>query len=114
MPSLGQRPRGVWAMRARTLAAAVLIVSPIASAGACKAKASASECDDLLERYAQLVVTERYPDASAAQIKTFHDQEKREALGDDAFKNCSSEVSKAEFDCAMRAPSADTFEKCLE
>jgi hypothetical protein len=101
-------------MRARTLAAAALIASPVASAAGCKAKANASECDDLLERYAQLVVTERYPDASAAQIKTFHDQEKREALGDDAFKNCSSEVSQREFGCAMNAPTADAFEKCLE
>jgi hypothetical protein len=99
----------------RALATAILLLGlPAATATGCKAKASASECDQLLERYAQLVVTERYPDASAAQIKTFHDQEKREALGDDAFKNCSSEVSRTEFDCAMRAPSADTFEKCLE
>lgn len=80
----------------------------------CKAKATATECDQLLERYAQLVVTERYPDASAAQVRSFHDQEKREAMGDDAFKNCSSQVSQSEFDCAMKAPSADTFEKCLE
>jgi hypothetical protein len=96
------------------VATALLAALLAASGTGCKAKASASECDQLLERYAQLVVTERYPDASADQIKTFHDQEKREALGDDAFKNCSSEVSKVEFDCAMRAPSADTFEKCLE
>jgi len=30
-------------------------------------------------------------------------REKSEARGDDAFKNCSSEVSQAEFECAMRA-----------
>jgi hypothetical protein len=84
------------------------------AAPGCKAKASRTECDQLLERYAQLVVTERYPDASAAQVEAFHQQEKREALGDDNFKNCSSEVSKSEFDCAMKAPTADTFEKCLE
>ena len=109
MPSIG--PRGEQRGLRRAL---LLLWLPAAAATGCKAKATAGECDQLLERYAQLVVTERYPDASAAQIKTFHDQEKREALGDDAFKNCSSEVSKAEFDCAMRAPSADTFEKCLE
>jgi hypothetical protein len=109
VPSLA--PRAAW----RALATMILLGGLAAvSATGCKAKASARECDQLLERYAQLVVTERYPDASASQIKTFHDQEKREALGDDAFKNCSSEVSKTEFDCAMRASSADTFEKCLE
>lgn len=80
----------------------------------CKAKASATQCDQLLDRYAQLVVTERTADASAAQIRAERDREKSEARGDDAFKNCSSEVSQAEFECAMRAPTADALEKCLE
>ena len=80
----------------------------------CKAKASATQCDQLLDRYAQLVVTERTADASADQIKAERDREKSEARGDDAFKNCSSEVSQSEFDCAMRAANADALEKCLE
>lgn len=82
--------------------------------GACKAKASASQCDQLVDRYATLVVTEKFADASAAQIQTEQTREKSAARGDDAFKNCSSEVSQAEFECAMRAPNPDTFEKCLE
>jgi hypothetical protein len=61
-----------------------------------------------------LVVTAKLPDASAATIDAEREREKAEARGDDAFKNCSSQVSQAEFDCAMRAPNADAFEKCLE
>ena len=80
----------------------------------CKPKASATDCDQLLEQYAQLVVTERFADAGADQIKAEREREKSEARGDDAFKNCSSEVSHAEFECAMRASSADALEKCLE
>lgn len=112
MPSVAARAgrRSFAAALAMTwLAASVAVAST-----SCKAKATASDCDQLLERYAQLVVTERYPDASATQVQSFHEQEKREAMGDDAFKNCSSQVSRSEFDCAMKAPSADTFEKCLE
>jgi hypothetical protein len=93
-----------------TFVAAVAVVC----AAGCKPKASASECDQLLERYAQLVVTARFADAGAEQIKTEREREKSEARGDDAFKNCSSEVSHAEFECAMSAPSADALEKCLE
>ena len=80
----------------------------------CKAKASATQCDQLLDRFALLVVTERTADASADQIKAEREREKSEARGDDAFKNCSSEVSQAEFECAMKAPNADALEKCLE
>jgi hypothetical protein len=80
----------------------------------CTRKASPSQCDQLLDRYASLVVTEKFPDASAGQITAAQQDVKTEARGDDSFKNCSSQVSASEFDCAMRAPTPDAFEKCLE
>jgi hypothetical protein len=81
---------------------------------ACKPKASPTECDELLGRYARLVVTEKFPDASATQIQLEEEREKVEARGDDAFKNCSSEVSRTEYECAMHALTADALEKCVE
>jgi len=95
----------------------VLLAAFAALAGitaGCKAKANASQCDQLLDRYATLVVTEKMVDASPAQIHAEQQREKGEARADDTFKNCNSEVSQAEFECAMRAPTADAFEKCLE
>lgn len=80
----------------------------------CKPKVTSRECETLLARYARLVVTETYPDASADRVSVEEQRERREARGDDAFKNCSSEVSRAEFNCAMRAETADALEKCLE
>ncbi len=82
--------------------------------GGCKPKATAGECDELLDRYAQLVVTEQFPDASADQVKAERERERSEARADDAFKNCSSAVSRAELGCAMHASNANAFEKCLE
>jgi hypothetical protein len=90
------------------------VVSAMACAGACKPKASRAECDELLGRYATLIVVEKFPDASAAQIQAEEQREKVEARGDDAFKNCSSEVSHAELECAMHATTADALEKCVE
>jgi hypothetical protein len=92
------------------------LVSALACAvlPACKRKATATQCDQLLDRYATLVVQEKFPDAGPDRIKAEQDREKNEARSDDAFKNCSSEVSQAELDCAMRAATADAIEKCLE
>ena len=91
------------------------VVSLACACGAgCKPKASSAQCDELVERYAQLVVTERFPNASAEQIKSEQEREKSEARADDALKNCSSEVSLSELECAMRAATADALEKCLE
>ncbi len=90
-----------------------VILSALALVG-CRPKASATQCEQLLDRYAELVVTEKFPDASAAQIGAERQRERDEARGDDAFKNCSSEVSQTEFACAMRAPTTTVLEKCLE
>jgi len=85
-----------------------------AGLGGCRPKATPSECDALIDRYASLVVKETLPDAGPDRIKAEQEREKSEARGDDAFKNCSSEVSRVEFDCAMRAATSSAFEKCLE
>ena len=98
----------------RSVAIAVAAVLVAVAAGACKPKATPAQCDRLIERYAELVVREAHPDASAEIVKGAQEQVKVEARGDDAFKNCPSEVSRAEFDCAMAAPTADAVEKCLE
>jgi hypothetical protein len=86
----------------------------VVCAAGCRPRVSAGQCDKLLARYAQLIVIERFPDASAEQIRLEQNHEKDEARADDAFRNCSSEVSAAEFDCAMRARTAEAFQKCLE
>ncbi len=103
-------------VRQAVLAAVVLAATVLAAAAspACTRKASQAQCEQLIDRYASLVVTEKYPDASAAQIAAAQQDVKTEAHGDDSFKNCSSQVSASEFDCAMRATTPDALEKCLE
>jgi hypothetical protein len=97
-------------IRTALLAACVTV----AMLPACKPKITSAQCDTLVDRYAQLVVTEKLPDAGAETIKAEQERERGEARGDDSFKNCTSEVSRAEFDCAMHAATADAIEKCLE
>jgi hypothetical protein len=100
--------------RSRTLCGAALMAAACVSGMSCRPKASATQCETLLDRYAQLVVAEKFPDASPEQIASEGERERSEARAVDALKNCSSEVSPAEFECAMRALTADAFEKCLE
>ena len=101
--------------RRHTAISAFATAAVVALGGAaCRPKVSGAQCDELLDRYAAMVVGEKLPDASAAQVKLEQEREKNEARADDSFKNCSSQVSRAEFDCALRAPTADAFEKCLE
>lgn len=89
-------------------------VAGVLTVVACKPKASQAQCDELIERYADLVVREKAADASADQLKAARDRERNEARGDDVFKNCQSEVSQSEYSCAMKSPTAEQLVKCLE
>lgn len=80
----------------------------------CKKNATEAECASIVDRYARLVVTERLPDASTSTVQAEQEREKREAQGDENFRNCTAEVSAREYDCAMHATSANAIEKCLE
>lgn len=80
----------------------------------CSKKVSQSECDQLVEYYASLVVRENNPDASAEVVKAEQERERREAKGEDGFKNCTTEVQRSEFGCAMRSTTSEGVLRCLE
>ena len=58
----------------------------------CKKKVSQKQCDELLDRFSELVVKERFPDAGPTTLAAERTRERAEAKSDDAFKNCTSEV----------------------
>ena len=102
--------------RAHSLWGALLLVATLATAGSaasCKKKVSSKQCDELLDRFSELVVKEHFPDAGADQIAAERTRERAEAKGDE-LKNCTSEVQPNEYECAMRATTSEALIKCLE
>lgn len=93
-----------------SLFAACLLVT----AGGCRERVTQTQCDQLVGRFAELVVRERIPDASPAVVEAEQKREREEAVHEDVLRNCTTEVQPDEFRCAMAAPNADAFEKCLE
>ena len=95
----------------------LLVLAALAASGSvasCKKKVSQSQCDELLDRFAGLVVKERMPDAGVETLAAERTRERSEAKSDDAFKNCTSEVQASEHACAMKATSSEALIKCLE
>ena len=86
----------------------------LSSMASCRKKVSAKQCDELLERFSELVVKERMPDAGPEVLTAERARERNEAKSDDAFKNCTSEVQADEHACAMKAPTSEALIKCLE
>jgi hypothetical protein len=91
----------------------VLVLLP-AGLGACRERVDRAQCDELLGRFAELVVREKMPKADADVVKKEQAREREEAARDDNFKNCTTELRASEYRCAMAAPTADAFIKCLE
>lgn len=97
------------------LALIIAVTMAIAPAmGGCKKKVTQAQCEELLDRYATLVVSEKMKDAPPEQLKAEQVRERDEARNDDDFKNCTTELSTEDYTCAMKAPTADALEKCLE
>lgn len=101
-------------MKRRVLGIALALAVCASMTAACKKKVSRTECDQLIDRFAVLVVKERIKDAAPEVIKAEQDREREEARADEAFRNCTSEVAPEDFACAMKTASSDAFLKCLE
>ena len=74
-------------------------------AAGCSKKVSQPQCDAIVDHYAELVVRDAKPDASAEARKADQAREREEARSDDLFRNCTSEIIAADYDCAMAAKS---------
>jgi hypothetical protein len=81
---------------------------------ACQGKVTAAQCDTLVARYAELVVREKLPSAPADEVRAEQKRVRQEAVGDENFRNCTTEVRPSEYECAMAAETPDAIEKCLE
>jgi len=81
---------------------------------ACKKKATPAECDALLDRFSVLAAQESVPDASADEVRAAQKQAHDEAADDEDFRACAGRVTHDETLCAMAAPNADAFERCLQ
>ncbi|MEO8874864.1 MAG: hypothetical protein ABI461_04685 [Polyangiaceae bacterium] len=86
----------------------------ILTATACKKKATPLECDALLDRFSVLAAQESVPDASTEEVRAAQKQAHDEAADDEDFRACAGRVTHDEMTCAMAAPNADAFERCLQ
>lgn len=109
-----KRPPGGGNGRASLFAAPVVALVLLASMSGCKQKISQSQCDQILDHFAELVVKERFADAGPEAIAAEQARERREAKTADEFKNCPTQVQANEHDCAIKAETSDALIKCLE
>ena len=94
------------------LAAVVALALSVLLPG-CGKPLSHAECSELLDHYVDLLAHADQPDAGAATLLHLQVQARAKAARDPSFSQCAAHVSRSQWQCAMKAPDADTLERCL-
>lgn len=81
--------------------------------GGCGKRLEASECEQLLDHYVELLLRDDRPKSSAGEVLRLQQEARKKAEHDPAFSQCSSRVSRKSFECAMDAQDANRLEQCL-
>lgn len=79
----------------------------------CAEPLSSAECETLLDRYVSLLVASDRPNTSDAELVRLKTLARDKAQHDPAFSRCAREVSRGQFQCAMKAENVDRLEQCL-
>jgi hypothetical protein len=86
----------------------------------CSKKTTPEECDAILDRYLDLSMA---PDPELSrmppqQVESVISAKKAQRRSDSSFQQararCQAEVSRAELECAMTAPTANDWEACID
>ncbi len=108
------RPLAFSVASAATLALASL------TQGGCQRKPSAEECGQMLDRYVDMTAGQDpafngLSEERAVLLRAVKRSQKRlEASYTQALGQCQREVSRDELECAMKAPTPNDWEACID
>jgi hypothetical protein len=104
----------------RGVALLVPLVPLAATIASCHARPTASECEAMLDRYLDMTIAADPTIAPMppAQSEVARAMKKATKRSDESYKKvaaqCQREVSRGEYDCAMKAPTPNDWEACIE
>jgi hypothetical protein len=103
---------------ARTILIMVAVAPPLLCA--CSKKPTPADCEAMLDRYLDLSMApnpelSRMPPQQVESVISAQKTERRnETWFVQARARCQAEVSRAELECAMTAPTANDWEACID
>jgi hypothetical protein len=102
----------------RSLASIAVVV--VIAAPACRGRASREECDKMMDHYVDLVIKEDTslaslpPESRAAAREVKRELKRGEPTYLKVAERCETEVTRAEYSCALDAPTSAAWEKCIK
>ncbi len=99
-----------------------LLTLPLVAIG-CDAKATRAECTQVLDRYLDMVIAGEADrngpmDLSPDEARAAREAQKAAKKRDPSFRKvedqCQAELSRREYRCAMKAPTPETWQACID
>lgn len=87
---------------------------------ACNGKVTRAECTEMLDRYIDMTVAGEpgLADLPEAEARAARDMKKALRKGDSRYmrvqQQCEVEITRREYRCAMKAPSPETWQACID
>jgi hypothetical protein len=98
---------------------AFLTTLPLVALG-CGGRATRAECTQMLDKYVDMVVQgdPELANLSPEAARAAREMKKAVRKGDPSFRRvedqCEAEISKREFRCAMKSPTPETWQACID
>ena len=86
----------------------------------CDGKATRVECTDMLDRYVDMAVAgePELAEMPPAEARAAREVKKALRKGEASYKRvqqqCEAEISRREYRCAMKAPTPETWQACID
>jgi hypothetical protein len=100
----------------------VAVGAALATLG-CNARATRAECTEMLDKYLDMTVggelgTLELSQADSVAARAARADKKAQRKADPSYRRvqeqCEAEVSRREYRCAMKAPSPETWQACID
>jgi hypothetical protein len=92
----------------------------LASLAACNGKASREQCAEMLDRYLDMTIAAEpdLADLPPAQAHAAREMKRALRKSEPSYarveRQCESEISKSEYRCAMKAPTPEMWQACID
>lgn len=90
------------------------------SLAACNGKANREQCTEMLDKYLDMTIAgdPTLADLPPAEAKAAREMKRALRKAEPSYarveKQCESEITKSEYRCAMKAPTPETWQACID
>jgi hypothetical protein len=111
---------GVFGYAAGVRSVVLLFGIGVFACAACNGKATKEQCNEMLDKYLDMTIAgeQGSSDLTPAEQRAAREMKKALRKNEPSYARvatqCETEITKAEYRCAMKAPTPETWQACID